>query len=110
MNGCEARSLLHPYLLLLIHERPAHGYELIERLGRLGVSDVEPGHAYRVLRGMERERLVVSTWVASRTGPARRRYELTQEGVRDLREWVPRMTHLGEVIASFLTRWDASRT
>ncbi|MBE1532175.1 helix-turn-helix transcriptional regulator [Actinomadura algeriensis] len=106
MNGCEARSLLHPYLLLLIYERPGHGYDLIDRLSCLGVSDVEPGHAYRVLRGMERARLVVSTWVPSEAGPARRRYELTDKGVADLEAWAPKLAHLGEVITSFLARWN----
>ncbi|GGV23161.1 helix-turn-helix transcriptional regulator [Actinomadura sp. LOL_016] len=108
MTGCEARSLLHPYLLLLIYERPGHGYDLIDRLSCLGVSDVEPGHAYRVLRGMERARLVVSTWVPSEAGPARRRYELTEKGVADLEAWGPKLAHLGEVITSFLARWNSA--
>ena len=32
MHGSEVRGLLHPFLLLLIFERPGHGYDLIERL------------------------------------------------------------------------------
>lgn len=106
MNGCDARSLLHPYLLLLIYERPGHGYDLIGRLDCLGITDVEPGHAYRLLRGLEREGLVVSSWVTSETGPARRRYELTRRGVEDLRAWAPKLAHLGRMLADFLARWD----
>ncbi|MFF5261513.1 PadR family transcriptional regulator [Actinomadura viridis] len=105
MYGSEARSLLHPFLLLLICERPGHGYELIDRLACLGVPDVEPGHAYRVLRNLERERLVVSTWVPSETGPARRRYELTREGLADLGSWMARLARLGEVLDACVTRW-----
>ncbi len=50
MCGSEIRSMLQPFLLLLIHQRPDHGYDLIERLAAMGVTGVEPGHAYRVLR------------------------------------------------------------
>ena len=108
MNGCDARGLLHPYLLLLLYERPGHGYELIGRLGGSGVGDVEPGHAYRVLRSLERDGLVISSWVPSDTGPARRRYELTPAGVEHLGAWTPRLAHLGQVIAAFLDRWKAA--
>ncbi|MCD0449897.1 helix-turn-helix transcriptional regulator [Actinocorallia sp. API 0066] len=105
MEGNEIRSLLHPFLLLLIYERPGHGYELIERLSRLGVPDVEPGHAYRLLRGMERTRLLTSSWEASDNGPARRRYELTPEGLADLESWIPRLAGFGQILDSCLARW-----
>jgi poly-beta-hydroxybutyrate-responsive repressor len=105
MEGSEVRGLLHPFLLLLIFERPGHGYELIERLERLGAAGVEPGHVYRVLRGLERERLVVSTWIPSDSGPARRRYELTPAGLAGLESWMDRLARLGQVLDSCLARW-----
>ena len=107
MYGSELRSLLHPFLLLLIFERPGHGYELIERLGRLGVADVEPGHVYRVLRGLERDCSVASAWETARGGPARRRYELTAKGRADLEAWVDRLSRLDGVIDNCLDRWAA---
>lgn len=110
MEGNEIRSLLHPFLLLLIYERPGHGYDLIERLARMGVPHVEPGHAYRVLRSLERARLLRSAWEDSRTGPARRRYELTGEGMADLEAWVPRLAAFARVLDSCVERWsEASR-
>lgn len=105
MEGGEVRGLLHPFLLLLIFERPGHGYELIERLERMGVGGVEPAQVYRVLRALERERLVVSAWVPSASGPARRRYELTPEGLTRLEAWMVRLARLGRIVESCLTRW-----
>lgn len=105
MYGGEMRSLLQPFLLLLIYERPGHGYDLIHRLARLGVADVETGHVYRVLRGLEQERLLISFWVTSTTGPARRRYELTAAGVADLEAWMARLARLGRVVDECLARW-----
>lgn len=99
------RSLLSPLLLLLIYERPGHGYDLIERLSRLGMTDVEPGHVYRVLRHLEQQRYVVSGWVTSGTGPARRRYELTEAGLAELDGWMSQLTQLDQVVGSCLARW-----
>lgn len=98
------RSLLRPFLLLLIHERPGHGYELMERLGALGVRDVEPGQVYRALRALEREHCLVSVWVTSPTGPARRRYELTPEGLASLHGWAAQLGRLHQTVGSCLAR------
>ncbi|NKZ03796.1 helix-turn-helix transcriptional regulator [Actinomadura latina] len=106
MCGSEIRSMLQPFLLLLIHQRPGHGYDLIERLAAMGVTGVEPGHAYRVLRNLERERLLSSSWVPSDAGPARRRYELTPEGLADLRVRMASLAHFGGVLDSFLALWS----
>lgn len=104
MRGSELRNLLHPLLLLLVFERPGHGYDLIERLEALGVTDVDAGHVYRVLRSLERNALVQSGWVPSQAGPARRRYELTAKGHDHLSDWVIRLTQLEDLIQTCLSR------
>ena len=54
-----------PALLLLLRERPAHGYDLLERLPELtGEQRVEMGNLYRLLRALEEEGLVSSEWDA----------------------------------------------
>ncbi len=53
-------------------------------MAALGLDRVDPGGLYRCLRAMDEEGLVVSTWEPSSSGPARRLYELTDEG----REWL----------------------
>ncbi|MFR9775720.1 helix-turn-helix transcriptional regulator [Micromonospora sp. MS34] len=104
MYGRELRGLLHPFLLLLILERPGHGYDLIDRLKAMGLSDVEPGYVYRVLRGLERERSLISGWETAGAGPARRCYRLTAKGRDDLRSCVARLAQLDQVIGVCLQR------
>ncbi|MFU8871605.1 PadR family transcriptional regulator [Micromonospora sp. SL4-19] len=104
MHGRELRGLLHPFLLLLIHERPGHGYDLIERLETMGVPDIEPGHVYRVLRGLERDRSLNSAWETDGAGPARRCYQLTAKGRDDLRSWIAHLAQLRQLIDVCLRR------
>lgn len=78
------RNFLRPALLLLLAEGTAHGYELLERVGELGLDRMDTGGLYRCLRAMDEDGLVRSRWEPSAAGPARRRYELTAEGVARL--------------------------
>ena len=58
-----ALSRLEPWLLLLLAENPAHGYELLERLKVLPEApNADRGHLYRTLRRLEEQGLVTSTW------------------------------------------------
>src|SRR5947209_19050732 len=66
-----------PAVLLLLKERPAHGYELLERIEELAGEPIDMGNLYRVLRALEEEGLVRSEWHADAPGPARRSYEPT---------------------------------
>lgn len=78
------RNYLRPCLLLLLAEGTAHGYELLDQVAALGLDKVDPGGLYRCLRAMDEEGLVRSSWEPSSSGPARRTYELTDEG----HEWL----------------------
>jgi PadR family transcriptional regulator, regulatory protein PadR len=96
-----------PALLLLLRERPLHGYELIERLPELaGAGRVDAGNLYRLLRALEAEGFVRSEWSAELPGPAKRTYELTAEGRRLLDRWVEALRDAQGVVQGFLNRYD----
>jgi DNA-binding PadR family transcriptional regulator len=78
------RTYLHGCLLLLIAEAPAHGYELVERLGDLGLATVDSAAVYRALRALDEEGLLESWWEESGVGPVRRRYRISDVGVQTL--------------------------
>src|SRR5919202_5023682 len=91
-----------PALLLLLRERPAHGYELLERLPELLPDErVDMGNLYRILRALEEEGLVSSEWRADLPGPAKRTYELTDQGRRLLDRWAEALGRAQETIDSF---------
>ncbi len=78
------KNFLRPCLLLLLRERPAHGYELLEQLQTFGFRSSDPGGLYRALRKLEDEGLMRSAWEPSGTGPHRRIYEITRAGMEEL--------------------------
>jgi poly-beta-hydroxybutyrate-responsive repressor len=99
-----------PALLLLLRERPAHGYDLLERLPELtGEARIEMGNLYRLLRGLEEEGLVASEWDDSSPGPAKRRYAITEAGERLLDQWADALRRSQERTARFLARYEERR-
>ena len=96
-----------PALLLLLRERPAHGYELVEGLQELLPGErIDMGNLYRVLRALEEDGLVESEWHDGAPGPAKRVYRLSDAGARLLDEWASALTRARERIDGFLTRYD----
>jgi len=97
-------------LLLLLRERPAHGYDLLDRLPDLiGQERVDVGNLYRVLRTLEEQGLVRSEWDDSLPGPAKRTYELTEDGAGALERWATALGETRDRIEAFLTRYEERR-
>ena len=94
-----------PALLLLLRERPAHGYDLLERLPELsGERRVEMGNLYRLLRALEEEELVSSTWDGGK-----RTYAITERGLQLLDQWAEALRSSHARIEQFLARFDEGR-
>jgi poly-beta-hydroxybutyrate-responsive repressor len=100
-----------PAVLLLLRDRPAHGYELLDQLGGLlGGERVDMGNLYRVLRALEEDGLVSSEWDDGSPGPAKRVYRLTDAGEAVLGDWVAALRAAQRRIASFLGRYVEDRS
>ena len=94
-----------PALLLLLRERPGHGYDLLERLPELtGEQRVEMGNLYRLLRGLEDEGLVSSTWA-----DGKRTYSLSEQGGALLDQWADALRRSQERTDRFLNRYSQGR-
>lgn len=101
------KNYLRACLLLLVSEQPSHGYDLLERLEAVGVGKADPGGLYRALRAMEQEGLMRSGWQTSEIGPARRTYELTEEGADLLHAWAATLRKTKQALSAYLARYDA---
>ena len=102
---------VEPALLLLLRERPRHGYELLELVPEIARQErrVDLGNLYRALRALEEEGVVTSEWESGQPGPARRTYALTDAGRRLLDDWAAALAGAQATIAAFLDRYEQGR-
>ena len=98
-----------PAVLLLLRERPVHGYELLEQLPDLTGERVDMGNLYRFLRLLESDAIVRSEWDDRAAGPSKRIYELTDEGRALLDQWASALRDSQTRLAGFLTRYGERR-
>jgi len=109
-GSARALARLEPWLLLLLAEKPTHGYELLERLKALpDAPSADRGHLYRTLRRLEEHGLVTSTWQIPQAGPARHTYTLTTSGLQALDAWTDHIRAARARLEGFLERREALR-
>lgn len=79
------RGILEYSILLLISKKSMYGYDLLASLSQWEALSTTEGTVYPLLRRLEKEKLIVSTWRESNPGiPPRKYYDLTDEGIRFL--------------------------
>lgn len=95
-------------LLLLLGQKPSHGYELIQRLNEAPFmsSEADTATIYRNLRRMDKDGLIQSHWEVSESGPGRRQYHLTSQGEATLKLWVQYLAQQKARIENFLQAYE----
>ena len=71
----------------------------------MGFNRDDPGRLYRALRSLENDGLVQSVWQKSSSGPDRRMYELTRDGMQTLHDSVTALRSTNELLEVFLSRY-----
>ncbi len=98
---------MQPSILMGLYAKPSYGYELIQNIQRFGFVEglAPPGMIYRHLRQMEEDGLVSSQWETVGVGPAKRIYQLTEDGKQMLGIWIEYMEqqvkNLNELIRQY---------
>ncbi|MCE5335662.1 MAG: PadR family transcriptional regulator [Desulfobacteraceae bacterium] len=98
---------MQPSILLGLCIEPSYGYQLIQNLQDFGFVEGQapPGMIYRHLRQLEEDGLVLSEWMMEETGPAKRMYQLTDEGREMLSIWIEYMEKQAETLNAFVKRY-----
>ena len=91
-------------ILLALKIKSSYGYELIQEIPRFGFIEGQapPGMIYRHLRDLEEDGLVASQWETQGTGPAKRVYQLTEEGMEALESWIQYMDNQAQRLSRFV--------
>jgi PadR family transcriptional regulator, regulatory protein PadR len=101
------KSFIQPRILLRIAQKPMYGYELLESMEKTphpGAPDT--GGLYRLLRSMEDEGLLKSSWDTSESGPARRIYSITPMGENNLKQWIQSLRDTKSWLDNFLFDYE----
>lgn len=89
-RGGGGGALVEPAALAALLAAGGYGYDMRRTILEMsgGEVDVDSGGLYRSLRRLEDEGAVVSRWVEDCSGPRRREYELTPDGVALAEQWL----------------------
>jgi len=99
------RDLFEPCILLLLHTEPTYGYELLNKIRKLGISAEDITLLYRKLHRLERTELVVSYWETEENERPRKIYQLTEKGERYLKDSISEMESLLKNIEKLLNEF-----
>lgn len=86
------KGSLEGCVLEIIGRNKAYGYEITQKLRKLGFTDIVEGTVYTILVRLEKNKLVSIERAPSELGPLRKFYTLTAAGREELQ--------------SFWSRWD----
>jgi PadR family transcriptional regulator PadR len=102
---------IQPSILLGLLLGASYGYELIQNLQRFGFVEGQapPGMIYRHLRQLEQDGLVFSEWETEGTGPAKRMYNITEEGKEVLAIWIDYMKKQAKNLNAFVNDYGKLR-
>jgi PadR family transcriptional regulator, regulatory protein PadR len=106
--GRMPKNFLASWLLLLLRNWTAHGYQLIQSLMVMGLGAVDPATVYRTLRQLEAEGYIISAWDPVGSGPARRMYTLTEAGEEYLGVWAGQLGQYQNVLNRFFELYQTN--
>jgi PadR family transcriptional regulator PadR len=97
-------------VLRILHEKPAHGYQIMDELGKITAEKYipEPGAIYTMLRRMDDRGAVTSEWEKKEAGADRRVYTITEKGTKILKEGLEMVKRRRELMDSLVQYYEAN--
>jgi len=97
-RSAQLRGVMHIAILSLLKGKETHGSDLCLSIkDRFGM-DVAKPVIYMTLRRLERHGLLVSHWDMAGSGPAKRVYRITEDGIEYLNESIGELKRMADVI------------
>jgi len=82
------KGLLEGCILKIVSTHETYGYEICERLTAYGFQEISEGSVYPILIRLEKKKLLYSNMKQSPLGPMRKYYYLTEEGNKELVDFI----------------------
>jgi PadR family transcriptional regulator PadR len=96
------KGLLEYMIMLILKTKPCYGYELIADINRMAGMEIAEGTIYPLLNRLKKENLLKSEWIEKEVGIPRKYYQLTPEGIEQLKVMQNYMESLNESITQLM--------
>ena len=106
-KGFNLDKLLQPRILQLLSGGKMHGYGIVQALEAAPLFREEKADTagiYRALSTLQERGLVDFEWILETSGPAKKEYRITNEGMHCLKNWVETLDEYTSALESFLAR------
>ncbi|MCR1899676.1 PadR family transcriptional regulator [Irregularibacter muris] len=90
------KGLLEGCILRIVSRYETYGYEIVEKLMEYGFQEISEGSVYPILIRLEKRKLLRSEMKKSPLGPMRKYYYLTEDGHKELKEFINSWKHIKE--------------
>ncbi|MBT2696986.1 helix-turn-helix transcriptional regulator [Bacillus sp. ISL-40] len=102
-----SKNFVLPFILLLLSKVSLHGYELSQKLEAFGFKTLDQGNLYRLLRQLEKDELLSSEWDTTGSGPAKRRYSITNAGITFLKGYANQLESYQSLLDQFFKMYSS---
>ncbi|WP_102399611.1 PadR family transcriptional regulator [Haloimpatiens massiliensis] len=82
------KGLLEGCILKIVKDKETYGYAICESLINYGFSEISEGSVYPILIRLEKKNLLYSIMKNSPLGPMRKYYYLTEDGEKNLQDFI----------------------
>jgi len=101
---------LPAFILLVLADGPCHGHAIrAALLERFPGFSPDPGSIYRALQALEEDGALSFRWDTESRGPARKVYQLTGTGWRQLDGWRDDIERRQAFLQAFMDGWRAAQ-
>lgn len=99
LNVQSLREIIPLAVLGLIKDKPTHGGDIYQRLKEHYEIETPKPMIYVLLRRLEKTGLMISSWDIQDSGPAKRRYTITEDGLEYLNLGLERLKKVSKIIS-----------
>ncbi len=98
------KGILEGCILNIILNEEVYGYEITEKLKILGFGDISEGTIYPLLLRLTRNEYLIATLKPSPSGPQRKYYNLTPEGIKEALDFQQNWQELSNAVNYLIGR------
>lgn len=100
------KGVLDACVMAVVEEEAVYGYELSQKLQKIGLPDISDGTIYPVLLRLQKNGFIRGEMRPSASGPKRKYYFLTDSGRDELRQIACEWDEIAKPVSKLLKRSD----